>query len=826
MNPSLRLATRQIQRAPGRVVAVFIAALLAAMAVMATGTFVETMMQASRLSISAPLSKSDIIVETFTDEVGSAEIAEVPGVDSAEALMQSAAQFTIDGDEQVFALASAYSSPELRWFSIADGQLPESANEFALSTEAAAQLHLQLGDSIEMRDWDDSTTELQLVGLLQLPDGTEQEPQVFVHPASYESDGFAFAVKTEPGASIDEVIANINDTFAGSTASGEPLAEASDATNYVNELIDQITGGTNALASVFAIFAAIAVIAAAMVIRNTFQVLLAQRLREIGLLRLVGASGRQVQRTVLLEALLTGVAGALVGIAAGIGAGYLVASLVGMSGAGISVPVTWAVAALVVTVGMTLQAAWAPAVSVRNLPPIAALSASATTERGTMHRNRAGWVTGSVITLIGAAGLTAAALLHNLLIALAAGVIAAIGLIILVPLLVRAISPLVARILAPMGPVAKLAGENLVRTSRRSGTVVLSIALGGSLVIAMLTAINSVTQTSIAELDSRYPVDAVVMSADGSPLSETQIERIRGLQHATNVTPVSGVRLDADRNEQLQADYLVALPDAMSDRTREHLNDDVMLLSPDLFEGASDLKQGDSVEVYRADGSALTLRVYPDPIADGATAKTASGGSTAVVSSSALEQFAETAGPVQVWIDMDGNNASHLADELHELVKSDPSLKFGGTVQTRAVYEQLTTFMTAFVLAMMALTIVISAVGLASVIALSVTERAREIALLRALGVQRRGVRGMVIIESISLAFLGALLSIVIGIPLGIAAVMSAVASDAISVVIVIPWAGIITLVVAALVIGVLAAIGPALRASRTAPAQALAHVE
>lgn len=818
MSSSFFLATRQVRRAPGRVLAVFVAALLAAMAVMATGTFVDTMMQATRLSIAAPLSKADIVVETHTDEVGSAEIATVPGVESAESMMQSMAQFTIDGDEQMFPLASAYSDPQLQWFSLSEGHLPESATEFALSAETASQLHLQLGDSLQMRSWDDTVTELELVGLLQLPDGTEPQPQVFVHPASYETNEFAFAVKTAPGAATDDVVAAINAEFADATAS--------DASNYVNELVDQVTGSTNVLATIFATFAAIAVIAAAMVIRNTFQVLLAQRLREIGLLRLVGASGKQVQRTVLFEALLTGAAGALVGIAAGIGVGYLVATLVGMSGAGLSVPATWAIAAFTATTVMTLVAAWAPAVSVRKLPPIAALSASATTERGSVRSNRAGWIVGTILTGIGAAGLTAAALLHDLLIALVAGVVAAIGLIILVPLLVRVISPLVARILAPMGTTAKLAGDNLVRTARRSGTVVLSIALGGSLVIAMLTAISSGAQTSIAELDSKYPVDAVVTTVDGSPLSEAQIERVRGLQHATGVTPVSGVRLDAEQNSQSQVDYLVALPDSMADRTVEHLNDDVMLLSPSRFEDTLDLREGESVEVVRPDGSALTLRVYPDPIAEGASVQTDSGASTAVVSSSALNRFDQAAKPVQLWLDMEGNNATRLAEELHELVKTDPSLTFGGTVQTRALYEQVTTFMTAFVLAMMALTVVISAVGLASVIALSVTERSREIALLRALGVQRRGVQGMVVIEAVALALIGAMLSIVIGIPLGIAAVLSAVASDSISVIIAIPWTGIAILVLAALLIGVIAATGPALRAARTAPAQALARVE
>ena len=206
--------------------------------------------------------------------------------------------------------------------------------------------------------------------------------------------------------------------------------------------------------------------------------------------------------------------------------------------------------------------------------------------------------------------------------------------------------------------------------------------------------------------------------------------------------------------------------------------------------------------------------------------QTDSGASTAVVSSSALNRFDQAAKPVQLWLDMESNNATRLAEELHELVKTDPSLTFGGTVQTRALYEQVTTFMTAFVLAMMALTVVISAVGLASVIALSVTERSREIALLRALGVQRRGVQGMVVIEAVALALIGAMLSIVIGIPLGIAAVLSAVASDSISVIIAIPWTGIAILVLAALLIGVIAATGPALRAARTAPAQALARVE
>lgn len=819
MNPSMMLATRQVRRAPTRVLAVFLAALLSAMAIMGTGSFIGTMTQSTRIQVAAPLSETDVIVKSFTDEVTAEKIREIDVVEAAEPVLQSDASATF-GDKQFdLPVESAYESEGLRWFDVTEGRLPTAKDELALSTDSVAEFDLKVGDRVMVATtYGEPASPVELVGVVDLPGDIESVPRLFLHPDSYGEGAFIFAVDAKPSVSTDTAMEEITSGL------GQMNAEASDGRAYVNEMLDQVTRGANVLATMFLIFAAIATLAATMVIRNTFQVLLAQRLRETGLLRLVGATGAQVQRTVLAEALIVGLSGAVAGVLAGFGLGYGVASIAQLGFGGPAFPIEWALGATLVTVLVTVYAALAPAASMRRLAPIAALSASATTERSSQRSSTVGWVVGSVITLIGAAILALSAVQHNLLIALGGGVIAAIGLVILVPLLVRIITPPVSRMLAGMGAVPKLAGENLVRTARRSGTVVLAIAFGGSLVIAMLTAVGSVRDTEIARLDAKYPVDAVVASLEGAPLSDQHIERVRALEHTETAVPVRGLDIAAPQDAPFEFDRVVELPSDMADRATAPLESDVLLADPNWVGDNGAVPDGTTITISTESGESLELRVFGDPIAYSAQVNAHQGMAPLVAPSATFERFGGEPFTAQVWVDVQERESAAMVEDLGELTKNDPSLTFGGSVQERAMFEQITTFVIAFVLAMLALTIIISAVGLASVVALSVTERQREIALLRSLGMHRSGVRTMVITEAVTLALIGAALSIIIGVPLGMVAVMAAVAGPSNNLVLSFPWLGVAALIATATVLGVAAGIGPAIRAARIAPAQALAH--
>ncbi|NLT25523.1 MAG: ABC transporter permease [Microbacteriaceae bacterium] len=817
----LLLARRQLLQAPGRVAAVLVAALLSALAVMTTGTFIGTMQQGMRVVLSAPTSNADIAVQFGAEPLAADELLAFDGVAVAEPLVSSGGEVAFVGEERSVDLHGIAVDPALRWVELREGAWPSGRDEVALSQRDLDGLGAALGDELELAPWAEAPLAVRVVGVVAPPAGAEGAlAAVHVDAAAWEGSAPGALVRLEPGADAEAVLAAMRAEFGD----GPDAPQAMSAERFVDDLVDRFTGGANVLATVFLAFIAIALIAATMVIRNTFQVLLAQRLRENGLLRLVGASGGQVQRSVLVEALLVGATGALAGTAAGFGLGWLIAAAFVLAAGGPRVDAAWPIAAIAVTVAVTLLAAWAPAASTRSLSPVAALSASATTERRTRRSSTAGWIIGAIVTAIGAAGLVAAALLHNLLIAIGAGVIAAIGLIVLVPLLVRALTPLVARLLTLGGPVPKLAGENLVRTARRSGTVVLAIALGGSLAIAMLTAVESVTATMTRSLDDRFRVDAVVATVDGAPLTDAQLAAIAALPSVDGSAAVRTLAVESSAPE-LGVDRAAELPGAWADRA-DRAGAGAALLPTALVGDEGVVPDGSPFELRVPGGEAVALAAHGDRVANTSRSGPAEAGPSVVAVLSPTDFAALGGAPevTEVWLDAAAGGASALSTALDELADTDRALVYGGPVVERSLYEEIAGFLTAFVLAMLALTIVISAIGLASVVALSVAERRRELALLRALGAERRDARLMVVLESVSLALLGAVLSIAIGVPLGIAAVESAVVEAAGGTVLAVPWTAVGLVLGAAVLLGVLAGLGPAHRAARITPAAALSR--
>lgn len=819
MSTTVQLAGKQISRSPRRVLAILLAALLSSMAITATGTFIESLNESLRNELAAPAANADAVVASPADST-LAELEANPEVEAIEQLYSGFGSTSQDGRETWLEIQHVPETESLRWTTLVEGDWP-STSEVVLTQNTLDTLQLGVGDTIAVSI---STTdageirEFTISGVVELAPGAEGTTSV-MYVSAAEAPEIAIAsdliLQLAEGADASGFVAELNESFGGE----EGAAEALTTQEYVAKIVDQLAGGTDLLATLFLIFVVIALLAASMVIRNTFQVLLAQRLRENGLLRLVGATGSQVQRTVLAEALLLGLAGGLAGLLAGLILGWSVGALAGITTAGLPVPWLWMASALVVTVALTLVSAWAPARGASRLSPMAALSASATTEDAVAKRKIGSWITGGVLTLIGIAGAVASATSTNFLLLVPSGVVLAIGLIILVPLLVTVIMPVIARLSSGAGTVAKLAGENLVRTSRRTGTVVLAIALGGSLVIAMLTALQSASASMQTMLTEDYPVDLVVATSDGGEIPSDALTALEGSEATSSVAAVRSVAIEST-SDAITVGAVAAAPNEWNGDLVESISGSEILVPTWMAPEDSGI-DGSTVEIAAANGGLVSLTVRASPLAD--SIQNEMGGQIlGIVSESTLEQLGGAASPTHAWVIAADGKSSDLLEEVSDLQDTHATLDSYGALTTIQIYEEVFAMVTSFVIGMLGLTVVISAIGLASVVALAVAERGREIALLRALGLTRGKTRRMILFESVSLAGVGAILSLVIGIPLGIAATMSAIGSS--TVVISLPWLGIAAVVVIAAALGIIAGLGPAQRASRIAPAQGLAN--
>ncbi len=834
MSATMRLATSQIRRGPRRVVAIVLAALLSAMAIMATGTFITTMQQALNVAVAAPYAKADVVIPTYETEAARDGVADVPGIAAIEPSHTMYAQATSETGTHNVNISSVADDSDLRWMTLTEGAWPIGRSEVAATQADLDRFGIELGDALEVSNGMGATVTVRVVGVVESQGGTiAGSTELFAAQDFFTADkgtagagvaaagsATALVVRLAQGASAPDVIAALNERLVAEFGAAD-APEAVTVDEFTANLIDDFTGGTNALAMLFLIFVLIALLAATMVIRNTFQVLLAQRLRENGLLRLIGATGGQVQRTVLAEALLIGLVGAVAGVAVGFGLGALIAMLADMAGGGLAFPVVWAVAALLVTVGVTVFAAWAPAARLRSLPPIAALSEANTAGAERTRSSVVAWIFGGIVTALGALALVAAATLGNPIILIGGGVVLAVGLIVLVPLLVRAVMPAIARMLASFGPVAKLAGENLVRTSRRSGTIVLAISLGGSLILAMLTGVQSVNATLSQRLDEAYAFDALITNKSGESLNPEDLAPMLespGLE-SSDVTSAVQLAPATDGFSSLAA--LTTLPASTADALAHPLADGEVALSEWDAEslGAAD---GDTITLTDASGDAVEVTVVTDPLLD-TLYNPNTGGTYGAVTEATLAEFDGVTPQAAVWLFAADGKIGELVDAVTAAQKADSDLQLLGPIAEQQLYEQVVTMVVAFVLAMLALTVVISVIGLASVVALAVAERRRELALLRALGMTRGRVRVMVLIEAVTLALIGAVFSILIGVPMGISAVPAMIA-DGGSIAIALPWAGIGAVIASAIVLGVIAGARPSWIASRIAPAQALAR--
>lgn len=805
-------------------VAIVLAALLSALAIMATGTFITTMQQGLNVAVAAPYTNADVVIPSSDSEGVVDAVGEVPGIAAIEPSHTVYAQAQVGGRTHNINISSIADDGDLRWMTLTGGQWPVGTGEIAATQDDLDRFGIALGDSIEIFDGTGQSAKVRVVGLVETVGGTVAASTELYAAQDYFSvdDGSssALVVRLAQGTSAADAIAAINERLVDAYGADD-APQAVTVDEYTAKLIDDLTGGTNALAVMFLIFVLIALLAASMVIRNTFQVLLAQRLRENGLLRLVGATGGQVQRTVLAEALLIGLVSAVVGIVVGFGLGGVIAMVADMDGGGLVFPWFWAIAALIVTVGMTLFAAWAPAARLRSLAPIAALSEA---NAAGAERNRSSvvaWIFGLLITALGALGLWAASMLGNPLVLIGGGVVLAIGLIVLVPLLVRVVMPGFARLLSAFGPVAKLAGENLVRTSRRSGTIVLAISLGGSLILAMLTGVQSVNATLNARLDENYAFDALITSRADESLDAADLAPILESEGLESSDRTSAVTLAADPEHPSSLAALLTLPSTTADALERPLASGEVALSEWDAEslGAAD---GDTVTFTDASGASVDLKVVTDPLLD--TLYNPNTGSTyGAVTESTLAEFDDVTTDAGLWLFAADGKIGDLVDAVSAAQGTNSDLQLLGPLAEQQLYEQIVTLVVAFVLAMLGLTVVISVIGLASVVALAVAERRRELALLRALGMTRARVRAMVLIEAVSLALIGAVVSILIGVPMGIRAVPAMIA-DGGTIAISLPWIGIGAVIGGAILLGVMAGARPSWIASRIAPAQALAR--
>ncbi|MGA8114993.1 MAG: FtsX-like permease family protein [Actinocatenispora sp.] len=576
-------------------------------------------------------------------------------------------------------------------------------------------------------------------------------------------------------------------------------------------------------------FAGVALFVGAFLILNTFSIIVAQRTRELALMRAMGASRRQMIASVLLEAVVIGAFAGGVGLAAGIGVGALLGFVFTHTGGGhlqmsIGVPASAVVASFAVGIVITVVAALFPSLRASRIPPVAAMRDAATPDRPLTRIT----VFGTVVFLIGAAGLTVG-LFGDLsgtrtLWAILGGVLVAfIGVALLTPVISRPVVSVIGRLLSFSVP-GKLGRRNSGRNPRRTAITAAALMVGIALITGVSTVLSSV-QTSVNKVvDQQIKADLIVSGQQTGEIPPTfdpaLLPRMRSV---TGVRSVAGIFRDAARVDGKDGyvaatDDAGALADSLSLRHRSgtitSLSGHRALLDRKAAR-AGHLKVGSTVRIALAHGTA-TYTV------SGIYGSGSSGVTGWILPASAARDF-RTPSAVSGYVRLDdGASVSVAKKGIDRLLADNPLVTV--TDRTSYVQQQTSIFDTVqtMIQVLLTLAIVIAALGVVNTLALSVIERTRELGMLRAIGMKRRQIMGMITVESVVISVFGAVLGLAVGAGLG-TAVVQALKEQGIKY-LSFSWSLMVTYLVLAAVIGVVAAILPSLRAARLNVLAAIAY--
>ncbi|AKJ14621.1 membrane protein [Streptomyces incarnatus] len=772
-------------------------------------------------------------------------VARVDGVAAARAEVSVQNAVVVDSRDRSVGPTTGAPTIALAWYvthrspvRLTSGHAPHGAGEALLDADTARKKHVRIGDTLTVQA-QPGMFRVRVVGIATFTTTNPGAALVFLDPAvagrellGSAAKATSIAVDAAKGVSDTELkrrVARAVDTgsYDLKTANEQAKSAAASLGTFLDVIKYVMLG-----------FAGVALLVGVFLIVNTFSMLIAQRTRELGLLRALGADRRQVRRSVLTEALLLGLVGSTLGLAAGIGLALGLIRL--MSAFGMNLKATemvigWGTpaAAYVVGLGVTFVAAYLPARRAAAVSPMAALVDAEVAGVGKPLRTRA--VVGAVIGTVGAAALAGCAAATKTAQAaslLALGVaLTLIATVVAGPLLVRpVIRVLGAAFPALFGPVGLMSQRNALRNPRRTGATAAALMVGLALVGGMSVASASMSASFDRQIDRTLGADFIVQNTNFTPFTQevrNTLARTRGVglvvpQRLTQVA----VRLpNGARVTTAAAAYGPRLDDVVhltyaQGGSAAALADGHLAMDAD-YARDHGVRVGSVLPVDFPGGRHAELTVAALTKQETAEGFGAQGG--LFFGLATLEKYAPDAQDSALFVNAaTGTQPQDLRPRLEHALKPFPQVQVRNQTDYKQLVHDQIAVLLYLVYALLGLAIVIAVLGVVNTLALSVVERTREIGLLRAIGLGRRQLRRMIRLESVVIAVFGAVLGLALGLVWGVC--MQQVLALRGLTALAFPWSTIVGVVIGSAVVGVVAALLPALRASRMNVLAAIAH--
>ncbi|MGX1748933.1 ABC transporter permease [Glutamicibacter protophormiae] len=750
------------------------------------------------------------------------QIRELPEVSTAYGTAFVSGELRTADDGYGVMLQPVSAEQNLGGMELLEGRAPLNSNEIILDDEHAQKMLVSVGDTVGLTGADSATRDVKVVGIQR----TSTDPML----SGYALVGMqesAWEKSAGESAQFQNIVIDARDSVpAAQQALAAYLAEhrmidvsVMTADEKVINDVAMLTDGTDQLTIVLLVFALVALVVTGLVVVNTFNVVIAQRTRELALLRTLGAKRQQIRSSVLIEALVIGVVASLLGVALAVA---LMAGLIkllhvmvpSLSYATLALDAKGLVIPVVVGIAMTVIAASLPARRAMKLAPLAALRPF----DAASVKNRAGKlriVIGILLALAGAGLLAWGAIDGSLPIAFLGGLLSFPGILMLASLFVPASVFGIGKLVAGRSVAGKLAALNAVRNPGRTTATATALLIGVTLVSMIMVGGQTAKASLNTSLAGEFPVDLTLSlyerQVDDAKTQELarELASLDGIEETS--TFVAGTAEIKGREGEAPVQLMGVDPQGFSktvlDQSIVPADGQIIRFNTGTEEQPKKLTVGGRELDVKVSSAAL----YQDLVTKD------------TLESLKLADSENEYGGVLIKAAPDLSNAdiTALVEQIADVANVESYMVSGGVVQN-AMFSQVIDVLLAIVSALLAVAVLIALIGVANTLSLSVLERTRENSLLRALGLKKKQLRAMLAQEAVLIGGVAALLGLVLGVVyglLGAHATLSAIGEMSYE----IPWLQLGLVLVVSIVAALLASVTPGRRAAKLSPVQGLA---
>jgi putative ABC transport system permease protein len=831
-------------------------ALLTALAVvlgvaMVSGTFMltDSIQKAFDSIFATSYAKTDVVVSGKPVVEGASsgnptvpaalvqKIRALPGVDAAAGSLADLENSSntvklLDADGKVISTAGAPnlgfgfdpSEPQFIPLRLTDGDWAHGRGQVVIDAATAEAHGYRVGDSIRISAYGTQRTET-IAGIATYGDvkslggATLAAFDLRTAGALFRKTGYdSISVAARSGTPAAELVREIRPLLPADARVESSAARAQADSKDVNTFIDYLRYALLA-------FGGVALFVGAFVIFNTLSITIAQRTREFATLRTLGASRRQVLRSVIMETLAVGTLASLIGLGSGFvlarGLSSLFATL------GMSVPETSTVVAtrtvvvsLAVGILVTLVAGLVPALRATRVNPIESVREGAAPPPSRVGR-RSGIVAALVLGPSAAAlavAMTGGASVQAGLLLVALGAVGLfVGIALVAPRLVRPLATLVGAPGARLGGVAgRLARGNATRNPGRTAATAAALMIGLTLVTTVAVLGQGMRESATSTVDRQITADYVVTADDGFSTVPAAIGK--------RIASVPGIETSSVRSDKANAfgsgTTVTGLDSHIADMYRFRFSDGTMAAVAALQHGGAIVRKsyadehhvsvGEGIHLTSPSGKRLDLRVGAvldqgkfdlDPLLG-----------SVMIGQSAFDASFPRPADLYTFITAPAGSEKIAGEAIAQAERRVPGIKVLDRDQFVASRVDGLSRLLNLLYVLLALSVVVSLFGMINTLVLSVFERTRELGMLRTIGLTRRQTRRMIRHESIVTALIGAALGLPLGI--GLAAAVTQVLSSY-GIALALPVTTLVSFVVVAIAAGVVAAVLPARRAGR-----------